>query len=172
MNKTIKHQAGNNRDRVNGRKKPPIERAAPYTEEEVSKIWRFLDKRGNTRSKLVAAFVEDGGLRMSEICQLRLADIDLNAQRAFVRPGKSAYGRSLPFGARVRGYLLLWFRERRGDSGHDFLLHDSNGQPCAEYRVRYELARRLCRMVGGKKTAEDGLDRFSWYRLRLAGLGR
>lgn len=172
MNKNMKHQAGEKRDSFYGVKNSAVERLVPYGEEEIAEIWRLLDKRGNTRSKLVVALVEDVGLRMSEICQLRVADIDLNTQRVFLRSRKSSYGRSLPFGDRVRAYLSLWFRERRCDCGHDFLLHDSKGRPCADYRVRQELARTLCRTAHGKTVTEDGLERFSWYRLRLAGLRR
>lgn len=172
MNKNTKYQTGNKRDKSYRKGRPVIERLAPYTEEENAEIWRLLDKRGDTRSKLVVALIEDVGLRMREICELRVADIDLDSRQVSVQSVKSAHGRTLPFGDRVQGYLLLWIREHRGGCGDDFLLHDSQGRPYTEHQIRHELARRLCRTLGGRKVNDDGLEHFSWYRLRLAALRR
>jgi site-specific recombinase XerD len=65
--------------------------------------------------------LSEAGLRISEVCDLRLGDIDLTAQRLIVRRGKEDRDRSVPLSptllAALRAYLPV-----RGEAQTDHLL--------------------------------------------------
>jgi site-specific recombinase XerD len=53
------------------------------------------------------------GLRVSELCKLRVEDLDLDQRTAMVVQGKGGKDRSLPISERLFAVLMDWLGERR-----------------------------------------------------------
>jgi integrase/recombinase XerC len=68
------------------------------------------------------------GLRISELCGLRLQDLDL-AQRTLKVLGKGDKERELPFGERAAEALQAWLAVRRPKYGDDALFLNHLGKP-------------------------------------------
>ncbi len=75
-----------------GIKVPKIAKSLPVylTKEEVSSLFNAA---GSTKSKLIMQFLYSSGLRVSEICNLKLEDLDLLNKKGFVRDGKGGKDR-------------------------------------------------------------------------------
>ncbi len=156
------------RDRVRSherRKLTPI--ARPYTEQELAEIWSLLEQRGTTVTRLVYAMGEESGLRIGEIADLTLADVDLAGRRLFIRSRTSWRTEPwVPYFEKTHAYLQIWLAERDASVGHDHLLHLPNGRPYNRGTLHNAIAKVICKTVGGCKVNEDGLDRWSFHRLR------
>jgi len=153
------------------RLKAPQRLPRPYSEEEVAEIWRLLTERGNARVRLAVAIGEEAGLRIGEVCNLRLQDVDMAKQTLFVRtPNKTDRSRQCFFHSRTLHYLDLWMQERDPNCGHDFLLHNTRNNPCTPNALNLEFRSVLClwrrRGKNAIKANETGLDSFSFHRLR------
>ena len=62
----------------------------PLRDQALARIWRTLDERGTLQQKLAVALGEEAGLRISEVCNLHMSDIDMQGHRIFVRvPNKT-----------------------------------------------------------------------------------
>jgi integrase/recombinase XerD len=72
------------------------------------------------------------GLRVSELCELRVEDIELERRLAMVRGGKGDKDRNLPIAARLVGSLREWIGGRR-----DGWLFPSPREPRQHVSVRY-----------------------------------
>jgi len=56
----------------------------------MDRTWNLLFARGNARLRFAAAIGEETGLRISEVCNLRLRDIDIEGSHCLGRtPNKS-----------------------------------------------------------------------------------
>ena len=138
----------------------------PYTEEEIKEIWQILEERGDTLAKLAVAIGEESGLRIGEVANLRLADVDLDAQQVFVRlPNKGDRERWVPFHEKTKKYLTLWLKERDPNCGHDHLLHNTRGRPATVPRLQVRLKSILLRQ-SQYRINPWGLESFSFHRLR------
>jgi integrase/recombinase XerD len=75
-----------------GIKVPKIAKSLPVylTKEEVRILFRAA---GSTKSKLIMQFLYSSGLRVSEICTLKIEDMDLRNRKGFVRHGKGGKDR-------------------------------------------------------------------------------
>lgn len=149
----------------NGRKKQRIPR--PLKKDALDFAWKLLRERGNARLRLAAAIGEEGGLRMGEICRLRIEDVDMVQQRLFVRlPNKGKRERFAFFSHKVLECCQDWMQQRDPDCGHDFLLHNSYRNPCKVGTLGAEFNRVLCKTYRGKAVNEAGFDHWSTHRLR------
>ena len=87
----------------------PQDRRAPRALEqrEVNKVIREAEHRGKQRDHAVLMVLRHTGLRVSELCALRLADVDISERKGTltVRRGKGAKHRELPLNADVRRAL-------------------------------------------------------------------
>jgi site-specific recombinase XerD len=81
----------------------------------------------------------EAGLRLCEVCDLRLGDIDLAAQRLIVRQGKGERDRSVPLSSTLLAALTAYLPVR-GEAQTDHLLI-SRQRAVKEGLIRY----RLCR---------------------------
>src|SRR5262249_3792754 len=61
------------------------------------------------------------GLRRAELCDLKLADIDLVGGWVLVRSGKGSKSRKVPLCAEVKDALTAWLSIRPEDTSHDYL---------------------------------------------------
>ena len=67
----------------------------PYTEEQMRYIWMLLEQRGTTVVRLAVAIAEETGIRISELANIRMADIDRRSSgfssgcptRRWLKPG-------------------------------------------------------------------------------------
>jgi integrase len=141
-------------------------RPRPYSEEELAFIWRLLDERGDTQSKLVLALAQETGLRVGELSRLRLEDIDLRGQQVFVRlPNKTDTERWVPFHEKTKRYLTQWLGERDSNCGHNFLFYNVLKRPPRVAQLQMKLRAILCRK-SRHATHEHGLDKLSLHRCR------
>jgi integrase/recombinase XerC len=98
----------------------------PYNEADLNTIWKCVEESGNTRLMLAFAIGEECGLRVGEVANIRLDDIDLSNQTIFVRlPTKNKRTRTVPFHEKVKKYLAAWLAERDPKCSCDNLLHNT-----------------------------------------------
>ncbi len=96
----------------------------PFSEPQLEKLWSLVENSDNTVLKLAFSLGLECGLRVGEVCNLRIEDIDTRAQTAFVRlPTKNMRTRIVPYSWRVVHYLDVWLKERNARCKHDHLLH-------------------------------------------------
>lgn len=139
----------------------------PYSTGEMEFAWALLNKRGNARVRFAVAIAEEAGLRQGEICRLRVQDIDLKAQRCFVRlPNKTNCERYALFGNKTKQCFEAWMKERDPGCGHDVLLYNTLLKPCSEQMLTAEMNRTLCKTHRGKQVNKTGFDRWNMHRLR------
>ena len=139
----------------------------PLEESEIELFWQILDQRGSARLRLAAAIGVESGLRIGEVCRLRLQDIDVVQQKLFVRlPNKTNRERWAFFSHKTKRYYIEWMTERRDDCNHDGLLHNEFGNPLKVNTLMQEYRRVLCKTYKGKKINETGWDQWSTHRLR------
>jgi integrase/recombinase XerD len=75
---------------------------------------------------LLVAFAigNESGLRVGEVANIRLEDIDLDHQKIFVRlPTKNMKTRTVPFRDKVAKFVALWQAQRNPKCPHDHLIH-------------------------------------------------
>lgn len=108
----------------------------PYSDEQLRALWRILGERGDALSRLAVAIGEEGGLKISETCNLHLPDVDQKRQRLFVRlPNKTMVERWVPYHEKTRRCLEEWLKERDNSCGHDFLFHNKLGKPLTHFAL-------------------------------------
>jgi integrase/recombinase XerC len=139
----------------------------PLDNKQLDFTWDLLHKRGNARLRLAAAIAEEAGLRLGEICRLRIQDIDLTRQRLFVRlPTKGKRERYAFFSDKTKRYYSEWMAERDPRAKHDRMLHNTRLDPCTVSTLGHEFSRVLCKTYLGKQRNEEGWDTWSTHALR------
>lgn len=139
----------------------------PYSDEEMDRTWHFLNTRGNARLRFAAAIGEEAGLRISEVCNLCLDDIDIAASCCRVRtPNKSNRERIAFFSEKTKCFYEEWMKVRRSNVAHDNVLHGEQGRPYASQGLRREFNLALCRTYHGEPVNDTGFDSWSFHRLR------
>jgi integrase/recombinase XerC len=139
----------------------------PYSKQELEIIWGLLDQRGNARLRFAAAVGEESGLRISEICRLRLQDVDLTGQRLFVRlPNKTMRERWAFFSTKTARFFKEWMVERDPNTGHNHVITSITGGIPSAPSLHEEFQRVLCRTYKGQTIHEVGLEKWSTHRLR------
>jgi integrase len=99
-------------------------RPRPYSESETVQWWKLLE--GNPRLRVAFAIGLESGLRVSEVANIRVQDIDSTAQQIFVRlPTKNMRERVSRFREMTLEALQDWERVRDPRCDHDFLLHNT-----------------------------------------------
>ena len=141
----------------------------PLKDQAMARIWRTLDRRGTLQQKVAVALGEEAGLRISEVCNLRMSDIDMQGHRVFVRvPNKTDSERWACFHRKTRRLLREWLSKRDPGCGHDFLFLNSLNHPLNADRLANQLRHVL---AGGKpgsrdRRQADASDNFTFHRLR------
>jgi integrase/recombinase XerC len=139
----------------------------PFTRKELDFTWQLLEERGDLRLRLAVAIGEEAGLRIGEVCRLRVSDVRLREQRVFVRlPNKTNRERFAQFSVKTRAYLTKWLSERNSCCEHDFLLYNLLGAPFSPGALRSALKKVLFRCFEGTKINETGFTKWSFHRLR------
>jgi integrase/recombinase XerC len=130
----------------------------PYSDKEMELAWALLDERGNTRVRFAIAITQEAGVRLGEICRLRIQDIDLTAQSYSVRlPSTTKYERRAFFGKKTMQCFEAWMNERDPGCGHDALLYNTLKKPYRPPALIAEINRTLCKTHRGRLVNETGL---------------
>ena len=112
----------------------PEERRTAYTLDDVEKLLHASDEL----DAVIVTLGADGGLRVSEMIDLKWSDVDLNGARLQVRSGKGSKRRAVRLTTDAVEALRLWRRYNRDE---DVLpIRTASG-------VRYRL-RKLCELAG------------------------
>jgi integrase len=139
----------------------------PYSAEEMKFAWALLHERGNARVRFAVAITEEAGLRLGEICQLRVQDIDVVAQRCFLRgPNMTTRERYGFFGNKTKLCFEELLNERDPGLGHDALLYNALKNPYRAPMLIDEISRTLCKTHRDRLVNETGFDRWNMHRLR------
>ena len=99
-------------------------RPRPYSDGEIEAIWKVLEASGDIALMLAFRIGLECGLRVSEVANSRIEDVDQARQRIHVRlPTKNGCERDVPYHDGVKKHLALWLKVRSLKFAHDNLLH-------------------------------------------------
>jgi integrase/recombinase XerD len=130
----------------------------PYELADLRLIRSLVQKSGDPELQLAIAIGEESGLRISETCNLRISDVDLEKQQFFIQlPTKTRVERFAPFHDRTREALVVWLAKRPA-AQHEYLFTGTNNIPLRKHTLRKRLNRLLC--------GPGKLNQFSYHRLR------
>ena len=139
----------------------------PLADRDLALMWSLLEKKGDPRLLFAASIAEESGLRIGEICNLRVSDVNLECQEVFVRlPNKSMKERYSLFGAQTAAYCRQLLGDRPQNLSHDHLLWNNVNAPMRIESLRRFLCLALCKSYKGKVLQETGFERWSTHRLR------
>ena len=134
---------------LRGIRKPrvPQKVVRALTADELRRMLALCDKgRLGARNRAILMLFLDTGLRVSELSDLRLQDIDLQSGTVLVRSGKGRKQRVVHMGSRCQRAVWRWaalFRESHGDR----LFVTRWGEPIDARGVK-TLVKRLCERAG------------------------
>ena len=141
----------------------PAREVEPIAADDQQRLLDACDPRSplGLRDLAILSVLLDTGLRSSELCRLRVADLDLASGEVRVRGGKGARDRTVALGQRARSmvdrYLQLarpWPDDPDPDADRVFLTRQR--RPF----TRYTLGRVLKRLAGRAKLANIHPHRF------------
>jgi site-specific recombinase XerD len=139
----------------------------PLSDGELALLWHLLEEINDPRLLFSASIAEEAGLRIGEICNLRLCDIDSTGQQVFVRlPNKGSKERYSLFGARTAKYFCQLLSARPTNLKNDHVLWNAWNAPMRISSLRRSFRLALCKTYQGKALNERGFDHWSTHRLR------
>lgn len=93
------------------------------------------------RDRAIILLLWDTGVRASELCHIRLSDIDMEQRIILLRNGKGGKDRWVAFGQATREALTAWLKVR-GERENDFLFVGRYGEPLTRSGLSIMLRRR------------------------------
>lgn len=127
----------------------PKKNMPTFTESELEKLFAQPDKKTNKgyRDYTIMLTLLDTGVRVSELCGLKLDDVDL-ANGYLIVMGKGSRERYVPIGSKVTKALLKYRMTHRPEgSGADSLFLTRDGRPVNKARVQ-KIIRRYGEKAG------------------------
>lgn len=134
----------------------PCDLAASFTIPKVGKrlpkaltpaqVNTLLSTRMNARERAAIMLILDSGLRLSEVANLELGDLDLERCVAHVRHGKGDKERYVVFGEETRAALQAWLNERYASFGETMLFVGLQGKLTS--MGLYKLIKRVAERAG------------------------
>jgi len=96
---------------------PKVPRSLPksLTREEVKRLLSVIPE-GRKRDRLIVMLLYGAGLRVSELCNLKIGDVDLDRGIITVRGGKGAKDRVIPIPASLADMIRDYIASRSDDS--------------------------------------------------------
>src|SRR5215213_2522757 len=95
----------------------PVPRQAPRAldERSVDRVLRRAEQSGNRRDHAIMMTLRHTGIRVAELCDLRLGDVETSPRKGTltVRAGKGMKQRTVPLNADVRRALTLYLTDER-----------------------------------------------------------
>jgi integrase len=140
--------------------KNPPDQPRPYSDKDLSFLWAIVENNDNVVLKLAFAIGKECGLRIGEVCNIRLEDIDSEKQMIHVRlPTKNKRTREVRYHDDVARYLKLWLNLRNPLCSHDNLLH-------GEYLVELNTQTLIAKFKDLFANQSAPADSFKFHRLR------
>jgi integrase/recombinase XerC len=145
----------------------PVHLPRPYSEDEMEAIWEMAQAGGTSMIRAILAIGEEAGLRNSELCRLRVGDVDLTGMTLFVRlPNKTDEERFAFIHEKAVKYITEWMTERAPASPEDPLFLNTRGDSLSPETLHRTCCRVFCKHYGGKLNNPHGLESWSTHRLR------
>ena len=121
-------------------------------------------------SRLAVQILLGTGMRLSELAELTLEDIEDDGELCFlkIRSGKGAKFRRVPCSSRLRRELLRYLNRQRPDAKHPHLLITRRSEP-ADMHAIANLLRRIYYKVGFRVHAHKFRHTFATEYLRQGG---
>jgi site-specific recombinase XerD len=145
--------------------RPPIirqDQPQPLTEQQMVALFQAARKgRNPRRDEAILWVLVDTGLRASEVCSLRVKDVDVTTRRATVI-GKGNKRRAVCLGAAATKALFAYLKEQPRDPD-EFLFASGAGRDAGEPMTRSGLLQLIRRL--GKRARIEGA-RLSPHTLR------
>ena len=133
--------------------KKPIDRPdqiQPFTEDQINALLAAARKSHHPRrDEALLLFLLDSGLRVSEVCSLRLRDVDHSSRRCTVQ-GKGDKRRDVYFSATTAKALWKYLQEETREDDSPLFLSD-RGRDAGEALTKsglFQLVRRLGKAAG------------------------
>lgn len=122
--------------------KPTVEKRViePLTPDELRTLIKNLDKK-RLRFNAVLLVLLDSGLRVSELCNLKLGDYDQKIGKLFVREGKGAKDRIVYLGKRAQKAVWRYLLDRDKSNKKEPLFIAGTGRPLDRNNLRNDLIR-------------------------------
>lgn len=112
---------------LRGRIRPPHAQRAPIDALTGDQLKSLLETvNGNARNKAIIMFMASTGVRASELCDMRVGDVDLKARSAMVT-GKGDKKRMVPFGSKTGSALFHYIAQRPGSEPNEPVFLSENG---------------------------------------------
>lgn len=135
-----------------------------FSKEEIK---RLLQSLGNIKEKAIIAMLYSSGLRVSELCNLEISDIDSDRMTIHVRQSKGRKDRYVPLSYLALKALRLYFKEYRPTK---YLFNGSGlGSRMNDCTFR-DILQKACVLAGCKKRATCHTLRHS-YATHLLEMG-
>src|SRR5918911_2244381 len=118
---------------------------------EVDRLLREAEKAGNKRNLAILLLLRHTGLRVGELCNLRLSDIRISERKGtvLVRSGKGDKDRTIPLNHDVREAVDAYLAVRPA-AADDHLFLGQRGEPLQTDGVQL-IVRKLARRAGLEK---------------------
>jgi integrase len=111
--------------RIHSQRNAPAQ-PRPYNDKDLQTVWDCIEQGGKLELMLAVAIGAECGLRVGEVSNIRISDIDMAAQTIHVRlPTKNMRERTVPFHSKVKEHLVRWLAERDPRCTNDHLLHNN-----------------------------------------------
>ena len=128
----------------------------PFSSSDLDIIWGILEGQPNVALRLAVALGQESALRIGEVANIRLEDVDLYRQEIFVRlPNKTGSEHVVPFHSKTKQYIQEWLVVR-GKRDFDFLFVGPSGRPMSSATLRNLL----------NKLFKVAIPRWCFHRLR------
>ena len=143
---------------------PKVDRkeVVPFTEVEIKAIFAALNRskvyvRGGQnvdhalgsfeRNRAILLLLLDTGIRASELCDLTIEDLDNRNNRIFVKHGKGAKERTLPFSPRTGQMIWRYLASRKDTRPQDPLFTSRLNRPMTRTKLS-EMVRGIGKRAG------------------------
>lgn len=138
--------------------KPQVKEVIPLTEQEIKLLMSALNRSRTymrnganvdhslgsfERNRAILLLMLDTGIRASELCDLKIEDLDNRNNRIYVRKGKGMKERKLPFSPRTGQMIWRYVASREGTQPTDPLFASKLNRPL----TRTKLA-EMCSNIG------------------------
>jgi site-specific recombinase XerD len=109
---------------------------------EVDRLLREAERHGNKRNLAIVQLLRHTGLRVGELCNLRLGDVTLSERKGevLVRGGKENKDRTIPLNVDARRAVEA-YKDVRPQVSSDYLFVGQRGQPLRPQGVQIVVAK-------------------------------
>lgn len=120
-----------------------------FTEEEVNRFLDAIEVKSleTLRDRAIFELMYLTGIRISEVTNLDLGDVDFTLREVLIRNGKGGKDRVVPLGKVSGEYLTQWVNKGRGtfvgERDREALFLYTNGRRISQNRIRYLFKRYL-----------------------------